>query len=140
MSKINVLSIVHNFENAAEHEIEHLMNWMQNKTPKVVNAFLVAHNITQAFVNAAKSPGGVTAETILSEVAPQTAAWYPVIIPFAQKLADIFTKIAADIPAVEGVCLRYGAEMVAAIDGNKKTIDEYITDFQNMYTPVAKAA
>lgn len=135
-----LINTIHKLEGTAVNEIEHLMSWMQGKTPIAVNAFMVAHNVTQAFVNAAKSPAGQTAETLLAVAVPQTAAWAGIVLPVAQKLANVFEKIADDIPAVEGVALRYGAEIVSAIEGGKDTIDNYILEFQKMYLSVPAPA
>lgn len=132
-----LINILHKFEGVAVKDIQAMMAWMQAKTPEAVNAFVTAHNITQAFVNEAKSPTGATAEAVLASVLPSTAPFYPVVIGAAQKLADAFSKIATDIPAVEGVAYRYAGEIILAIDATAGTIDHVLMEFQKLFTHTA---
>lgn len=137
MSKL--IDLLHKLEGTSEQDITALMSWIATKTPQAVKAFTIAHTITSAFIKEATSPTGIVIEGFIGTLIPGSAPYFPAVLAAAQKLAIATQKVADDMPAVEGIALRYGAEIIAIIDGNKDTLDNYIMEFQKLYTTAKPA-
>ena len=120
---------------ASEAEIQHLMTLVQNVTPKAVHLLNIGYNVMQTLIKDVQSPSGVGVEALIGSALPQTIPYMAEIVPLAEKAATAMRAVSNDLPAVEGIALRYGAEIMFAIDGAKKTIDEYIGDLQNSFIP-----
>ena len=125
---------------ASEAEVEHIMTLIQKTTPKAVNLLNMGYNAMQVLIKDAQSPAGKGVEALIGSAIPQAAPYMTAIVPLAEKAAKAMRAVATDLTAVEGVALRYGAEIMSAIDGGKKTIAEYILDLQTSFVPAPTSA
>jgi hypothetical protein len=132
--KFQIKNIIDHFATATEQDIEKFMSWVKGKTPAVINAFSSAYGITQTIIKEATSPSGLAAEAIVEKFFPPSAAIFPALLALVQTAGASCKAIADDIPGVEGVAVRYGAEIVSVIDGAKDSIDNYLVEFQKMFT------
>jgi len=125
---------------ASEAEVEHIMGLIQKATPKAVNLLNMGYNAMQALIKDVQSPTGKGVEALIDSAIPQAAPYMADIVPLAEKAATAMHAVATDLPAVEGIALIYGAKIMSAIDGGKKTLAEYIMDLQTSFIPAPAPA